>query len=204
MVPGGFRGEGEFAVALVEGGARNGVQTAIDDFLARRTDLDYGTVPCVFGLGVLYPRAASYAAAMTEIMRGYEAEPLFDRLERNRLALYLALLRSGDARSADAGQFHQALDEVHLALEQAKLHIRDLETENKALWARQHELIDRADRAEADRASTRAATDRLTVLVRKLLASNPYRAADFVARRRSGAPSRVDVEAILAELDRYV
>jgi hypothetical protein len=201
VVPGGFRGQGEFAVALVEGGPRNGVQTAIDDFLARRADLDYGRVPCVFGLGVLYPRKASYAVAVTDIVRSYEAEPLLDRLERNRLALYLALLTSGDDRSAEAASFDQAVKETQLALDQAKLHIRDLETENKALWARQHELIDRAARAEADRDRTGAATDQLTIAMRKLLASKPYRAADFVARLRSRSSSRRDLEAILGELE---
>ena len=194
VVSGGFRGEGEFAVAVVEGGPRNGVQTAIDDFVDRRGDLGYGTVPCVFGLGVLYPRDASYAQAVTDFLSRYEDEPLLERLERNRLDQYLALLGLQDSSATTIAQ-------LALALEQAKLHIRDLETENKALWARQHELIDRADRANAEWATTRATTDRLTVVLRRLLASDPYRAADFVARRRSGAPSRRDVEAILTELD---
>src|SRR5437763_1852075 len=83
VVPGGLRGEGEFAVALAEGGPRNGVQTAIDDFLADRPDVEYHAVPCVFGLGVLYPRDAPYAEVVTDIVRRYEEEPLIRRLERN-------------------------------------------------------------------------------------------------------------------------
>src|SRR5205807_9113807 len=36
LVDGGFRGAGQFAVALEEGGPRNGVLTAIEDFVGER------------------------------------------------------------------------------------------------------------------------------------------------------------------------
>jgi len=38
-VEGGFRGEGQMAVALEEGGPHNGVPTAVEDYLANRPDL---------------------------------------------------------------------------------------------------------------------------------------------------------------------
>ena len=50
----GFRGMGQFAFAALAGGARNGVMTAIDDFLAEalRAGKEYGfaEIPAVFGL----------------------------------------------------------------------------------------------------------------------------------------------------------
>ena len=51
---GGFRGEGAFAYALEEGGERNGVLTAVEDFLAGRDDLELRRIPAIFGVGVVF------------------------------------------------------------------------------------------------------------------------------------------------------
>ena len=50
----GSAGGGSFAVALHEGGPRNGILTAIEDFLEGRDDLVFVDVPAIFGLGVIY------------------------------------------------------------------------------------------------------------------------------------------------------
>ncbi|MGI8750602.1 MAG: class I SAM-dependent methyltransferase, partial [Thermoleophilaceae bacterium] len=60
-VAGGFRGQGSFAVALQEGGARNGVRTAVEDYLDGKDGLRLFAVPAVFGLGVVYSAEAPYA-----------------------------------------------------------------------------------------------------------------------------------------------
>lgn len=128
-VKGGFRSAGEFAIALKEGGPANGVLTAVEDFLDGRDGLSLAKVPSVFGLGVLYPSSAPYAQPLAEFLDFYDGHPLLQRLERNRIALYLKILAHQDTITGLAGQ-----------LEKSHLEIRDLRTENDALRARQAEL----------------------------------------------------------------
>jgi len=122
LVDGGFRGEGEFAWATHEGGPANGVMTALEDFLADRPHLELAVVPCVFGLGVVYPGSASWAGAVAAFLSRYDRDPLLERLERNRLDLYLHTLK------------------LQYVLDHEGLKRRDLDVENRALWDRVHEL----------------------------------------------------------------
>lgn len=96
VVKSGFRGEGAFAVACHEGGPANGVLTAVEDYLAEVEDLAYAQVPSVFGLGVLYPRAAPAADRLAELLAPYDNNPLLARLEQNRIALLLRLIELQD------------------------------------------------------------------------------------------------------------
>ena len=130
-VEGGFRGEGAFAWALHEGGPSNGVLTAVEDFLAQRDDLAFVKVPCVFGLGLIYPATAEYAPELSEFLRWYDENRLLDRLEQNRLALYLGYIELQDEHRRTAGE-----------LEHVSLVNRDLRVENRGLWARNTELED--------------------------------------------------------------
>jgi hypothetical protein len=100
VVAGGFRGEGAFALARSAGGPANGVRTAIDDFLAERDDLRLVVVPCVFGLGVMYPASARWTESLERLLAPYNANPLLERLERNRLALYLKVIELQDELNA--------------------------------------------------------------------------------------------------------
>lgn len=93
---GGFRGAGEFAVAVEEGGPRNGVRTAVEDFLAGRPELAFRVVPSVFGLGLVFPRAAPWAQAVEELLAPYADNAMLDRLESNRIELYLRVLELQD------------------------------------------------------------------------------------------------------------
>jgi hypothetical protein len=129
LVEHGFSGEGEFAWARDEGGPANGVLTAVEDFLADRTDLRFQTVPCIFGLGVLYAEDAPYAAEVGAALAPYVDNPLLARLEENRLALYLRVLE----------QQHEAVA-LHRQIEDSALRVRDVEVENRALWARVADL----------------------------------------------------------------
>lgn len=92
VAAGGFRGEGEFAWAVEEGGPRNGVRTAIEDFLATRDDLEFVVIPSVFGLGVVYPREASYASEVAALLAAFDRHPLLERLERNRVDLFVRVI----------------------------------------------------------------------------------------------------------------
>jgi hypothetical protein len=96
LVRGGFRGEGQFAWAAHEGGPRNGVLTAVEDFLAEHPEYALHTVDAVFGLGAIARRDTAAERAVREAFAPYNNE-LVRRLERNRLELYLKVLELQDA-----------------------------------------------------------------------------------------------------------
>ena len=75
--------------AAREGGPRNGVLTAIEDFVGERDDLRLAVVPAFFGLGVLWRLAAPYADELAELFDPWDRNPILERLERNRV-LHLA------------------------------------------------------------------------------------------------------------------
>jgi hypothetical protein len=100
----GFRGMGNFAFATHEGGPRNGVLTAVEDFLAQnRTPerpLAFAHVPAVFGLGILFDSSAPWAAEVAQIVHPYHDNPLIASLELNRLRNYLAVIDWQDREAA--------------------------------------------------------------------------------------------------------
>jgi len=135
-VDGGFRGEGDFGWAVEEGGPENGVLTAVEDFIADHDGLELRIVPAVFGLGILYPKDAPYAAKLRRHLSPYHHNPLIDRLERNRLTLYLRVL-----------ELQEVVTAVTRHRDDIELNLRDAEVQNRALWARnaelEHELLRR-------------------------------------------------------------
>ncbi len=123
--PRGFRGMGAFAFALDEGGPRNGVLTAVEDFVDAREHLELHVVSAVFGLGVLLDRRAPQLEDARRLLAPYAGSPFIARLERNRLELYLRVLDLQDAPALDlkARQREWArLDE-----ERSRLATRELE-----------------------------------------------------------------------------
>lgn len=100
VVAGGFRGEGQFAVALEEGGPHNGVLTAVEDYLADRPDLAYAHVPSVFGLGVVYVPSGQSGERMAALLAPYDRNPQLERLERNRIELLLRCVELQDELDA--------------------------------------------------------------------------------------------------------
>jgi hypothetical protein len=88
----GFGGAGEFAVACAEGGAANGVLTAVEDFLAERPELSYAHVPAVFGLGIVWSSEAPYAERLAAVVAPWHENRLLARLEENRVRLYARVL----------------------------------------------------------------------------------------------------------------
>lgn len=92
----GLRGMGHFAVALQSGGERNGVLTAVEDFLAvadsEQRPLYYVHVPAVMGLGIIFDASAPWSEAMAQCLLPYHANPLIARLEENRLRNYLEVI----------------------------------------------------------------------------------------------------------------
>lgn len=88
----GFRPPRNSAVALRAGGPRNGVLTAIEDFISLSEDDDrtllYAHVPAIFGLGILFDSNAPWADVMAEVVSPFHDNPLLERMERDRLRHY--------------------------------------------------------------------------------------------------------------------
>jgi predicted O-methyltransferase YrrM len=100
----GMRGMGNFAWALRAGGPRNGVLTAIEDFIEQAQTEDrlllYAEIPAVFGLGVLFDAGAEWAEDVAGILLPYHQNDLIASLERNRLRNYLAVIDWQDRHAA--------------------------------------------------------------------------------------------------------
>ena len=100
----GFRGAGLAAFAQVAGGARNGVMTAIDDFLAEQLgegkEFGFAEIPAVFGLGVLFDMNAAWSAPLAELVLPYHQNKLLRVLETNRLRNYLRVIDMQDEAAA--------------------------------------------------------------------------------------------------------
>jgi hypothetical protein len=128
-VRGGFRGAGSFAVALHEGGPRNGILTAIEDFLENRDDLVFVHVPAIFGLGVIYAHEAAYAERLADMLRPFDDNPLLARLERNRVELYLRVLELQDSVSELGLRQNRVLVEYGAGVAEAELEAARLRLE---------------------------------------------------------------------------
>ncbi len=77
------------ASAEQEGGPRNGVLTAIEDFVTEHEGLRLAVIPAFFGVGVVWSLSAPYADALAELLDPWDRNPLLERLEANRV-LHLA------------------------------------------------------------------------------------------------------------------
>jgi hypothetical protein len=71
--------------AATEGGPRNGVLTAIEDFVASRDGLQLAVVPAFFGFGVVWHRDAAWAGAVEDLLEPLDRNPLLERLEGSRV-----------------------------------------------------------------------------------------------------------------------
>jgi hypothetical protein len=92
-------------VAPSAGGPRNGVLTAVEDFIGEREGLRLAQVPQFFGLGVVWAEDAPWAAALEKTIGPWDSHPLLQRAEEKRIEHLVAefrLLQQIDAmRSED-------------------------------------------------------------------------------------------------------
>lgn len=72
-------------VAAREGGPRNGILTAVEDFLALHPELEFAKVPAFFGFGVIWHRDAPWAAEVAAAIAPWDANPVLERIEANRV-----------------------------------------------------------------------------------------------------------------------
>jgi len=91
------------SVAVREGGPRNGVLTAVEDFVAAREGLELAIVPTFFGLGLVWQRDAPWASTLAELIAPYDRNPVLERLEANRV-LQLVSMHSQAVQSMLLGQ----------------------------------------------------------------------------------------------------
>lgn len=96
----GFRGMEAFATALEEGGPRNGVLTAVEDFmrdmLAEGREVAFAEIPAMFGLGVLFAMDAPWSEQLADVLLPFHQNALLARLEENRLLNYLKVIEFQD------------------------------------------------------------------------------------------------------------
>ena len=71
--------------ALEEGGPRNGVMTAIEDFMAERDGLRLAVIPIFFGCGLMWPEGAPWSDAVAEIVEPWDRNPILERVEKARV-----------------------------------------------------------------------------------------------------------------------
>jgi hypothetical protein len=72
--------------ALREGGPRNGVMTAIEDFMDEREGLRLAVIPIFFGCGLMWPESAPWADEVARIVEPWDRNPILGRVERTRVA----------------------------------------------------------------------------------------------------------------------
>ena len=89
-----------------EGGERNGVLTAVEDFVAQRQGLRLAVLPAFFGLGVLWPQDAAWADRVAEVIEPWDSSPLLARLEQVRLTQIVDLVRSNRQQELLRGMLH--------------------------------------------------------------------------------------------------
>jgi hypothetical protein len=70
--------------AAREGGPRNGVRTAVEDFLEDRTELRLAVLPTFFGLAFVWHSEAPYSSRLEGILGPLDRHPVIERVEANR------------------------------------------------------------------------------------------------------------------------
>ncbi len=101
--------------ALEEGGPRNGVMTAIEDFLAERDGLRLAVIPIFFGCGLMWPEGAPWSDAVAEIVEPWDRNPILERVEKARVTQLVqrhSREQEIDERFAYAGRLEEAVRRV--------------------------------------------------------------------------------------------
>jgi Methyltransferase domain len=107
------------AVAAQEGGPRNGVLTAVEDFVESHNGLQLAIVPTFFGLGVVWHRDEPWAEAVAELLEPYDRHPVLARMEANRV-LQLASMHSQAVQTMRQQRRSQRKDEFLTRLLQSR------------------------------------------------------------------------------------
>ncbi|MGH2872034.1 MAG: class I SAM-dependent methyltransferase [Solirubrobacteraceae bacterium] len=71
--------------AAHEGGPRNGVLTAVEDFVTGHESLRLVVISAFFGFGVVWHASAPWADALADLLEPWDRSELLERLEANRV-----------------------------------------------------------------------------------------------------------------------
>jgi ABC-2 type transport system ATP-binding protein len=106
LVRGGWSFPSSIEIAETDGGPRNGVLTAVEDFVAETSGLRLVAVAPLLGFAFVYAASARWAPAVAAVLERYESDPLLERLERERVELFVELLGALglNGASADGGE----------------------------------------------------------------------------------------------------
>lgn len=89
VVSSGLDSHGYYAVSLHDGGARNGVFTALKD-VSKELDLEFDSLPALLGVGVVRRANHPSSSAIRALFPSSEVDALLWRLEENRLSNWVA------------------------------------------------------------------------------------------------------------------
>jgi hypothetical protein len=84
-----------------EGGPRNGVRTAVEDFVQDHEGVRLAVVPAFFGLGVLWHRDQPWSADLARLVEPLDDDALLRRLEENRILKQVQWARCFRTRTAE-------------------------------------------------------------------------------------------------------
>jgi hypothetical protein len=126
LVDGGMRAPGLYRIALHAGGPKNGVLTAVEDFLSSPVGHGWTSIimPAAYGLGILYqPSAANMPAACREHLRSLGAAVVllakfFQTYETNQVTLSLWSEQTRLELETERGRHYEVLS-VYRKLEEA-------------------------------------------------------------------------------------
>jgi len=118
-----------YAAAEREGGRRNGVRTALEDFLDRRRDLRAATLAPFFGFAAVWHREAPWAQAVAEFLEPWDRNPMLERLEANRV-YHLAIAHRRSQKLKWATSALKVQEEENAVLKRS---VEDLEGELERL-----------------------------------------------------------------------
>jgi Methyltransferase domain len=71
--------------AVVEGGPRNGVLTAVEDFVSEHHGLHLVVIDAFFGFGAVWAKDALWTEEVAQVVDPWDRNPLLRRLEENRV-----------------------------------------------------------------------------------------------------------------------
>jgi methyltransferase family protein len=106
--------------AAEEGGARNGVLTAAEDFVADHPGLRLAVIPVFFGIGVIWSEDEPWAEAVADFLGPWDRNPVLEWLEANRV---FNLARKC-VRVAEAGMLAERVEELEYRQEKLIEHHR--------------------------------------------------------------------------------
>lgn len=114
----------EWAAAR-EGGPKNGVLTAIEDFMATRSGIRLAIVPLFFGFGLLWEESEPYAEDLARTIAPYDRNPVLARAEKSRVELLVATHKDAKLRHEMGERIHDYEEILNRMLSSSALGIAE-------------------------------------------------------------------------------